>query len=65
MKLSRETILHVYHFMKVSLKNINTKACFSLTMNPNLMRNEVKKFGCCQKLNQEGRAYVQTIIDAL
>lgn len=38
MKLSRETILHVYHFMKVSLKNINTKACFSLTMNPNLMR---------------------------
>lgn len=35
MKFSRETILHVYRFMKVSLNKINTKACFSLTMNPN------------------------------
>lgn len=29
MKLSRETVLHVCHFMKVSLKKINTKACFT------------------------------------
>lgn len=66
MKWSRETILHVYNFRKVSLKK-NTKACFSLTRNPNpyeVTRGEEIITGCCQNLNQEERAYDQTIPDA-
>lgn len=67
MKSSRETALHVYNFMTIFLKNKNTKACFSLTMNPNPYEVKWGKeiiTDCRQKNNQEGRAYVQTTADA-